>query len=366
MLFIDKNHVLTLLVLSIFCVSYVGADERAADCRHWPQQFSDYEGEYLIAYKGECKAGFAHGKGTLYTFEKWRRDDPYKIKASGFFNNGIYLGDKDYRGEFTIDRHRALTQLGESNGHPIWLHAHASNAKPLSLCKPSIINISVDDFQTHSTDDALSQATIRQAFKLYTTLCPDFDYDVLLAITTSENVLVDRSRSSEIHAVMNNTKDDFLLSYRNYITEDIAYQKQREEEERQRQEKIKTMNSNIMRFFQQSDVAELVEVNQLEKNPFLWEGKVVAIAVTLDKMLTRRAALLLSTNQLFNEGRVVVTGIKPKVFKSAGNIIAAKVVGQEQHQGTTHTTLSYIGHYMCESEQCLDITFAGLDDYIKP
>ncbi len=350
------------LLLIFFFVNVAVANEREPDCQHWPEQFSDYGGEYVIAYKGECKSGFAHGKGTISTYEKWRSEDPAKTKLQGYFNQGVFFGDRNYQGKLIVDRHQVFTQIDNSKNKPVWLLAFAPNAKPFPLCEPKIINVGTQNMKQYTENSDAAKTELKRAFSFYTKLCPNTDSDILVAMTEIDKVMQPEYMNSKIYAEMNNTKKDVFVNYRNIAYEELAYEKKRKQEEADRQAKINEVNKNILTFFKNNKVTELVSVEQLEKNPFLWDGKIVAVPATLDKMLSKDTAFIQNVNGYYGASLYIIN-ITPSLFKRADLIVAVEVSGKMDVEGRSYSAVSYVGHYTCEAEKCQDLAFAGIKDY---
>jgi hypothetical protein len=101
---------------------------------------------------------------------------------------------------------------------------------------------------------------------------------------------------------------------------------------------------------------------ELAKNPFLWEGKNIAVSVKLEEMISRDTALLKGTEYTYSKGSYAIN-VQPDIFKDGAIILIAKVKGKSEIQGKSLATISYISHYVCEQKDCLDIDFSGVKNY---
>jgi hypothetical protein len=217
-----------ILILSLSYIGFLSSSVAAEtkvdrDCEHWawqgPHEVKKWNGDReIFIYKGDCAEGLANGKGTLFSYNtalsvyaKSKTKIPAKNEYKGYFHQGVYLGKVNYKGLFLFNKFRVATQIGEINKHPVWLLTSQPEGWgiPLPLCKPKAINIGVKNYSDYS-DDKLAKTEFKKAFKLYSNICPETDFDVVIAIVKEKEVFIHDRGDKNIVAEMNNTKKIFL------------------------------------------------------------------------------------------------------------------------------------------------------------
>jgi ATPase subunit of ABC transporter with duplicated ATPase domains len=109
-------------------------------------------------------------------------------------------------------------------------------------------------------------------------------------------------------------------------------------------------------FVKKNGVHEWPNMNNISTNPFVYEGKTVAIASFFEEMLT-------STDGVFRQGAnyFVVSNIPKELLTSkatvvlAGNILGKKEVKIHESGTKLIPHLSFVGTYFCQKDDCSDI-----------
>lgn len=129
----------------------------------------------------------------------------------------------------------------------------------------------------------------------------------------------------------------------------IEQEKQRKAED----EFKKKAKNNYVNFNKKYKIKHWLEIDDLKVNPFLYEGEIVAIETTFEKMITAQKAI-------FGDD-VIVSGIPKGLFrKQAHLILAGKVLGNEAMKTPFGGEillphLKFLGVYFCETWNCRDM-----------
>lgn len=106
-------------------------------------------------------------------------------------------------------------------------------------------------------------------------------------------------------------------------------------------------------FVNKNHVDQLINTDALEANPFIYEGKIVALNTAFSKMQT-------ADRGLFN--RVVVSGVPGNLFTAQNMrvVLAGKVLGKTSVKTpfggeVSMTHLQYVGVYFCTNLICSDL-----------
>jgi uncharacterized membrane protein YgcG len=114
-------------------------------------------------------------------------------------------------------------------------------------------------------------------------------------------------------------------------------------------------NSAFKRFTQKHDVDDWPSMDSLTVNPFIYQGKNIALVSRFNTMMTAKQGIFKSNGEMF-----VVSKIPKGLFKEKSKVvIVGRVLGKtEITMGLSLLVphLKYVGHYFClEERKCSDL-----------
>ena len=151
-----------------------------------------------------------------------------------------------------------------------------------------------------------------------------------------------------------------INSIKNYVAEAeqqrLKVAREKEQQDKKRQEAKKTLDE----FVSKNKVTTWLSVSALGANPFVYEGKIVAVnGIVFAQMLTATQGLFAGHG--FMEG-IVVSDIPKGLFTSEGTvvIIAGSVLGKTETKNPLGGTISvphlkFVGVHFCKYISCGDI-----------
>ena len=170
-------------------------------------------------------------------------------------------------------------------------------------------------------------------------------------------------RSDEVLGYWNEDKPGLILQYFNApkaLRQTQAYDAQQERlrnaaSERATQVWQKKQAENAARwaaFVKSTGVKYRVTENQLATNPFVYQGKVVAIFCTFERMSSATQAIF----SFWGRSTFVVSGVSSSKFTQRGSVVllAGRVLGNiEVNPGPTLVPhLSFVGSAFCQQSDC--------------
>jgi len=99
-------------------------------------------------------------------------------------------------------------------------------------------------------------------------------------------------------------------------------------------------------FSQKYGVQELVPLNILHTNPYVYEGKTVAVSVIFNRMISRDTAKFSSGYGL----HINVSGVPSKLFRTQVLVVLAIQVTKSKD-----SIFKFVGAHFCEALRCSDI-----------
>jgi hypothetical protein len=149
------------------------------------------------------------------------------------------------------------------------------------------------------------------------------------------------------------------LDIQEYVLEEyqqeLAEQEQRrkEEEARQQQAAIDEAKAASKRlwdeFVQENGVEVVLAPGDLARNPFRYEGQVVIVRGSFDRMIGRNVAIFTNGPYVF-----VADNVPSTIFSGEEIVLLAARVKGVTEQGAT--SLEYVGSHVCRDERCLDFS----------
>jgi hypothetical protein len=142
-----------------------------------------------------------------------------------------------------------------------------------------------------------------------------------------------------------------------YYSNAAAAKAQREREQVEYSRKQETSRQQFNAFSKQHGIAAWVTVQQLDENPFRWEGRTVGLVVRLERMIARDAALI---GGLRNWGpSLQLKGITPEFPESKHSVVLAARVGKREkpadnseNSSASYVTLNHVDSRLCERSGC--------------
>ena len=103
-------------------------------------------------------------------------------------------------------------------------------------------------------------------------------------------------------------------------------------------------------FFQKIDNKQLVDIEELQRNPFPYKGKSVAVFAAFGRMVSEGSAVFTFTGAS-PVPALIINGVPPTMFRDNSIIILAlKVVGLKDGM----VEGSYVDTYWCQKQNCVD------------
>jgi Fe2+ transport system protein FeoA len=329
-------------------------DDVDGRCQAWAPSMLGQR-DYALRYHGGCKNGRADGKGKaewLYRYAEM------KVKAAweGEFRNGVFLdGQKIKGGVEPVQGDRYVVDMGTVNGADVQFISRSPQDGPMELCKVDQVAL-VLGAKINAADDDAVKRVMADGAALYRKACPNGKN---LRVGVFTEPVKPRSNGMLPNPMANARVDDEtgnLSGYSNEAAAKAQQEKQRAEFAQKQEETRKLFNE----FSRKHNLAAWVTAQQLEENPFRWEGKNVGVVVRLDRMLTKDAALIRSGLRDWGPS-LQLTGITPDFPESRRSVLLAAKVGKRErladsndNGSATFTTLRAIDSRVCERDACGD------------
>jgi hypothetical protein len=324
-------------------------------CQAWaPSMLA--QRDYVLRYAGGCKNGRAEGKGKAEWLYRYAE---LKLKAAweGEFRNGVFLDGQPIKG--TIEPapgDRYIVAAGSVPGADVFFLSRSPQDGPMVLCQVDQVAL-LPGANVDVSDDTTAQRIMEAGIRIYRNVCPSSSRQTNIGIFAEpikprKNGMLPNPVASARH----DPNADKLTSYSNSAAEKIRQAKRQAEYAQKQDEARKQFNS----FSRQHSIAAWVTVQQLEENPFRWEGKTVGVIVRNERLLTRDTALVQSGFRDWSP-YLQLTGITPEFPDSRRTVLLAAKVGKRERpadatEGSTATlvTVRHIDSRTCERDGCGD------------
>ncbi len=303
---------------------YQAANEQG--CQVWvpPQMHGP---DFLPRYTGDCKRGFAQGKGRL----EWvNRYASMRVSAvwEGYFANGVYAGTAPfaYRIEPEPRTNEYLVHDGSVAGAEVLVFAENGRDGALDLCAALILGVILDEKLPVTADDAVKKAMTDAAARLGSQ-CPTTPRSSIQVNAYAGSFAIDAhgQRSAAVAYARWDWEKRALGGYSNQASDDLR--------SRQRAaDRAATLLDQRRRFDQfsaRNHVAAWVTAGQLDANPFKYAGQNVGLIVQLNRMLTRDTALVGGALD-DDAGSLQLHGIDPSFPDSRQSVLLAVRVGARE------------------------------------
>lgn len=311
--------------------------------------------DYALRYRGECKNGRAEGKGKaewLYRYAEM------KVKATweGDFRNGVFLDGQKVKGKVEpVSGDKYVVDMGKVSGADVLFISRSPQDGPMDLCRVDQVALVLGP-SVAAADDEQVRRVMNEGVRAYRNACPNGRNLRVGVFTETVSAGTHGRLPNPTASARVDDETGKLSGYSN----DAASKAQREKDLAEYAGKQEAARQQFNGFSSQHGIAAWVTVQQLEENPFRWEGKTVGLVVRLERMLARDAALVRSGLRDWGPG-LQLKGITPDFPESRRSVLLAARVGKRErlpedndHNGATYVTLNHIDSRVCERNGCGD------------
>lgn len=307
--------------------------------------------DYAVRYSGSCANGHAEGKGRaewLYVNAQMKVKDTW----SGSFRNGVFLADTKVPGRVEALRNGyyllGMNRLG--NAELSYLVMGPQDGGP-DLCRIDRL-IVVPVRETILADDAQVKQMFIEGSQRYQSQCPadkralQVEAHRVPPVANSNGTMPTGIASARF--IPNRGE---LSGYSNQISEKANRAAREANADKQKFEARKRFDG----FTRKNGISVWLTPQQLDENPFRWEGKKVGIVVQLDRMLSRTTALVQQTRGWGTS--LLLKGVTPEFpGDNAPLLLAAQVGKRETVAGRNGevTALQLIEIQRCKEQECGD------------
>ncbi len=362
--------------------------DKNTGCKVWDTP----EPNKSVSWSGECVNGKAHGNGTLIIYKN-------NIELSKFYfttKNGLTMVDGHITASVDISSYHFRIREEDINRYKHWTIEGIVN-KEINLSYRPVANYIMDKAGHFALNNcSRKNLSPRVTILLYSQGNEggdDYAVSGSLHLTNYTNDLLwwnehdnvaRNKRISEEEKAYNakleekkrldqeeKERQQAILAEKKRLEEEKKRQemevKERQKEERRRQEmaalkaKEERERAEVIKrrdeFVKKNRVEEWPDISELFANPFIYEGKTVAIQIVFLTMQTATQGLFTGSNAV-----IVVSDIPKGQFKEAGSIVvlAGKVLGKTEQQlpilGLMQVPhLTFVGVHFCQDNNCKDI-----------
>ena len=327
---------------------YVAAD--AHGCKVWgPSTLA--AGDYIPHYTGPCAKGYAEGKGKLDWMYRYV-EGKVKTSWSGAFRQGVFVGDLAVSGDVApMGGDRYWVPVGKISGGALAVVATSPQDGVLDLCNADSINVEVAPSVAQADDEAMKRLFGAVAER-YGQLCKKFRGLRLQAFNVPTKI-DDNGRLPQPFAEGHLDVGGVPAGYTNHLA-DQARQKAHQADAAQKQVESRKM---FDAFTRANHVTAWVTTDQLDSNPFKYEGQVVGIIVRMQRMLTRDSAVVSSGMQGYG-AELFLQSITPDFPGQEHSVLIAAKVGKRgplpEGGSGTYTTVAKVDSRPCTRDGCYD------------
>lgn len=311
--------------------------------------------DYALRYTGACKNGRAEGKGKaewLYRYAEM------KVKAAweGEFRNGVFLDGQKIKGNVEPQSgDRYVVDMGTVSGADLRFVSRSAQDAPMELCKVDQVALVLSP-KVEPSDDEQVQRVMESGAKAYFGACPNGNRGPNIGVFTEPlkprpNGMLPNPMASARY----DSENGKLTSYSNEAAAKARQARQQAEYSQKQDEARKQFNE----FSRKHAITAWVTAQQLEENPFRWEGKTVGLVVRLERMVSRDSALIRSGFREWG-ANLQLTGISPDFPESRRSVLLAAKVGKREKLADSndnsplYTTLRHVDSRVCERDGCND------------
>ena len=346
-------------------------DAEQTNCKIWALPFLRSP-DYKVAYEGPCKDGKAHGIGKAtfllkrggQSFQSWR----------GYFRDGYFLGQRMINEPLTpLPSGDFLIGLASDKNIQFFIHEISDPEAGLDLCSRyggKVMVVAPDNFAF--ADEAATEQLLTQAGTRYRAFCKD-DKDVdITVVPKTYKASAGASSTSAIEPILVTGKaregaggKPLVVSVYNNKAAEEARRKKNAEKAAARQAEATKFSAETRKVFddfsKQYRLVNWIKAEQLVANPFRWEGKVVGMRISFDRMVSRSSAIV---HGLDGGGIFLLDNVPDTLFTGPGNAIVAVRVGKHRtfedparpakSQEVSLLATELVGSKLCQLRGCMD------------
>ncbi len=333
---------------------YTSANNAA--CQVWvPLQL--HAPDYVPRYTGACKDGKANGRGSLQWLYAYAEMKP-KTTWQGFFQDGVYVGDTALN--HPVDpqprSNDYWVHLGAIGAGEVILIAQNDNDGRMDLCAPSLVAVSLNG-KVQPADDAAVKQAMKDAATRVQVACPQPRHNGTQINVYTEPYRLDANnrRPQPVADANMNWSDGSLSGYSNRA----ANEAKSRENTNARNAKAVASRARFDEFTRRNGITSWVTVDQLDKNPFKYEGRTVGVIVQLDRMLTANTAVV-EGGMEDDGGSAQLHGITPDFPSDRKSVLLAVRVGKREAPADNssgsllYTGLTRVAQETCARSGCYD------------
>ncbi len=330
-------------------------DDLDGRCQVWAPSMLGQR-DYALRYRGGCKNGRAEGKGKaewLYRYAEM------KVKASweGEFRNGVFLDGQKVKGSvepYAGDNY--VVAMGNVPGAELFYISRSAQDGPLELCRVDQIALVLGS-KVDVTDDTAVQRVMEAGIKAYQNDCSKGSRYPNVGIFTEA---IKARPNGMLPNPVANARYDSDNNRLNGYSNDAANKARQARQQAEFGQKQDDVRKQFNAFSSKHGISAWVTAQQLEENPFRWEGKTVGVVVRLDRMLTRDTALVRGALRDWGPG-LQLRDITPDFPDSRRSVLLAARVGKRERlpedneqNAASFVTLNHIDSKTCERSGCSD------------
>lgn len=211
-------------------------------------------------------------------------------------------------------------------------------------------------------DDRISHSLIIDGAKILLDNCPDAvkikqNSISIFLVPVGFHVSVDQGITTgfspikvvgNVHGGFKNQEWPKITGIKNYVLEAEKQRLERKKQEKERAEVRRRYDEFVRKY----GVKEWPSPKEFFVNPFVYEGKIVAIELEFSKMLSATEGLFSREEHAATLGYIVVSNIPKGLFTSRKQVVlAGRVMGKKE--GVPH--LKFVGVHFCKDWSCSDI-----------
>lgn len=348
------------LLFSIAPVLAKGADNESGytkdidqRCQVWaPSMLTPYD--YALRYSGGCRDGKAEGKGKAEWLYRYA-DMKVKTAWEGEFRNGVFLDGQKIKGVIEpVPGDRYVIAMGQSSNADLHFISRSRQDGPPILCQVELVALQPDNKVDLSSDD-VARRLLEAGAHAYLTACPRETRSPDIGIFNE--ALRPRANGMLPNPVVRARYDIESGKLNNYSNQP-ASKAQQARQQAEYAEKQVAARKQLMGLSRQYGVATWITPQQLDENPFRWEGQTVGLVVRLERMLTRDTALVRSALH-GRDAQLQLTGVTPDFPDSKRSVLLVARVGKREQPAdgqdkTSYLTVRHVAHRPCGRDGCGD------------
>jgi hypothetical protein len=334
---------------------YVAAD--AKGCMVWAPSVLSKE-EYVPRYTGGCRDGRAEGKGKVEWLNKYAS---MRVTTTwdGYFRNGVFVGDKAM--SYPVVPQGAdeyLVDVGHVQGGEVTAFAKSPQQGAMSICSSWQVGVVLDK-TVNAADDAAVKQAMANAVEKVQAACGNHGGSVQVG-AYAEPVLRDANgmRPAAVADGRMDWTEQQVGSYSNRVSAAARGKQQAVAAKDQMEASRRQFDA----FTVKNGITAWVTTQQLEENPFKFEGKVVGVVVMLDRMATRDTAVVGDGLDSDGGGEVQLHGVSPEFPGREHTVLMAVRVGKREPaadapatSGAQYTGVTRVDSFLCQKEGCYDL-----------